>query len=481
MVRYNRKWLRDKILACWLGKNIGGTIGTPYEGRQEVLDVKGFSTAPGEPLPNDDLDLQLVWLCALEKCGPYQLDASYLGEFWLSMIPPHFNEYGIGKCNMRSGLQPPMSGEFGNDLWKTSNGAWIRSEIWACLAPGYPGIARRYAVEDAMVDHGMGEGTVAEIFTATLESEAFFCDNVKELVIKGLSAIPEESRVARAVRIALDGYESGADYKEVRNRIFEDSRDIGVFQAPANVAYTVIGLLWGEGDFKSTVLHAVNCGDDTDCTAATAGAILGIMKGTKGIPEDWRAYIGDKIITCCVNGSYRRWIPESCTELTDRVMDMIPHLLYANGVNMEYTDGENELEDESDRQSKGKRGAEVLSLPPYSFRLRFNGYFEALVSYATAPAVKEGEELSVHINLSADLMHEPGWFDFRVVLPDASWEAEYLRRDLLGHKKFADSRRIEWDLKLKVGKVDLRNSVLVHIIPEGRLQEVVIPLNILCR
>ena len=58
---------RDKVKACWIGKNIGGTMGTPYEHMEQVLDIQGFATAPGEVLPNDDLDLQLVCLFALER------------------------------------------------------------------------------------------------------------------------------------------------------------------------------------------------------------------------------------------------------------------------------------------------------------------------------------------------------------------------------------------------------------------------------
>ena len=35
---------KDKVYACWIGKNIGGTIGAPYEGTTDILDVKGFKT-----------------------------------------------------------------------------------------------------------------------------------------------------------------------------------------------------------------------------------------------------------------------------------------------------------------------------------------------------------------------------------------------------------------------------------------------------
>ena len=60
-----------------------------------------------------------------------------------------------------------------NDEWRNSNGAWIRSEIWASLYPGQPDQAIRYAYYDACVDHGYGEGTYAAIFTAALESMAY--------------------------------------------------------------------------------------------------------------------------------------------------------------------------------------------------------------------------------------------------------------------------------------------------------------------
>ena len=59
-IRLNKQQLRDKILGCWIGKNIGGTMGAPYEGDKSMQDISGFKTAKGEPLPNDDLDLQLV-------------------------------------------------------------------------------------------------------------------------------------------------------------------------------------------------------------------------------------------------------------------------------------------------------------------------------------------------------------------------------------------------------------------------------------
>ena len=67
-----------------------------------------------------------------------------------------------------SGFLPPISGELFNSQWQHSNGAWIRTEIWASLYPGHVEKAIRCAFEDASVDHGFGEGTYAAIFVAAL-------------------------------------------------------------------------------------------------------------------------------------------------------------------------------------------------------------------------------------------------------------------------------------------------------------------------
>ena len=91
-VKMNYEYIKDKIHACWIGKNIGGTIGAPFEGCKEILDIKGFSNKKGEVLPNDDLDLQLIWLCAMEEIGPYNLDCNAIAHYWLSYLPAPWNE-----------------------------------------------------------------------------------------------------------------------------------------------------------------------------------------------------------------------------------------------------------------------------------------------------------------------------------------------------------------------------------------------------
>jgi len=329
MIYLSKENLRDRIYACWIGKNIGGTLGTPYEGTQELLDISGFASKAGEPLPNDDLDLQLVWLRAVNDLGPDAINSKVLGEYWMSFINPNWNEYGVCKSNMRQGILPPMSGEYNNKLWRDSNGAWIRTEVWACLYPAMPEKAIRLAFEDASVDHGFGEGTYAAIFVAAVESAAFVVKDFNQLLDIGLSKIPDDCRVARAIKLVRKAYADGIDWKTCREMIVKDSEDLGWFQAPANVAYVVLGLLYGECDFKKSMILAVNCGDDTDCTGATLGSILGIKDGMAGIPEDWMAYIGEGIKSICLTNGHG-FYPEDCTVLTDCILNLLPVTLRQN-------------------------------------------------------------------------------------------------------------------------------------------------------
>ena len=135
----NRAEYRDKVLGCWLGKNIGGTVGAPHEWRRQVNHITFYpqDNLRGEAMPNDDLDIQLLWLCAMEEKGVENITAHRLAEYFMSYVTPHWAEYGVAKTNMRQGLPPPLSGVF-NNPFRHSCGAYIRSEIWACVAPGAP-------------------------------------------------------------------------------------------------------------------------------------------------------------------------------------------------------------------------------------------------------------------------------------------------------------------------------------------------------
>ena len=40
--------LKSQITGCWLGKNIGGTLGAPFEGTKEILDLTFYTQKSGQ-------------------------------------------------------------------------------------------------------------------------------------------------------------------------------------------------------------------------------------------------------------------------------------------------------------------------------------------------------------------------------------------------------------------------------------------------
>ena len=159
---------RDKVLGCWVGKNIGGVLGAPFEGRRQFNDNTFYAQDLREgPPANDDLDLQIVWLAAVERYGR-QVDAAILGDYWLSYIIPNWVEYGMGKANMRAGFQPPISGSLDNDF-KTLRGLHPFRDL-GLPGPGQPGVGRPLRVRDAVVDHAE-DGMHAEVFCAALQRQ----------------------------------------------------------------------------------------------------------------------------------------------------------------------------------------------------------------------------------------------------------------------------------------------------------------------
>ncbi|MBE6359375.1 MAG: ADP-ribosylglycohydrolase family protein [Lentisphaerae bacterium] len=317
----SKEILRDKIHGCWIGKNIGGTLGGPLECDTSMHDISWFVKDPGgNPLPNDDLDLQLAWLLMAEFYGFEKITFRHFGEMWNHAIIGPWGEYANCRLNCQQGFFPPLSGSCDNYGLERSNGAWIRAEIWACLCAGKPDDAIRYAYMDSSCDH-VSDGVYAEMFIAAMEAAAFCESDIRKIIEIGLCKIPDKCRLRESIDLAIKYYDTGKTWQEARTAVVELNADMGWFHAPANVAFAVIGLLYGEGDFGKSICTAVNCGDDTDCTAATVGALLGIIQGEKAIPEKWKAAIGDAIVQHSLNGfSVQARIPRTITELTDRVI-----------------------------------------------------------------------------------------------------------------------------------------------------------------
>lgn len=285
--------LHRRIHACWLGKAIGGTLGAPHEGAPEPLNLKFYDPVPEGILPNDDLDLQLVWLHHLRATGARAVTPEIMADAWRRHVRFPFDEYGVCLRNLELGLSGRDSGAYDNWFGECM-GAAIRSEIWACVAPGEPERAAGFAWADAVCDHS-GEGVWAEVFFAALQSAAFIENDPDILLDRALGLLAPDSLVARAIRDTRRWWGETGDYLQVRARIVEAYGGENFTDVKPNLAFTILGWLAGGGDFGRSICIATNCGLDTDCTAATLGALLGILD-PDGIPEEWVKPIGEEVV-----------------------------------------------------------------------------------------------------------------------------------------------------------------------------------------
>ncbi len=267
----------DRVYGCWMGKSIAGTIGAPFEGRKELFSYEYDPRSIEQMLPNDDLDLQVVWLDVMEKKGIY-FTTDDLAEAFYNQYQPSPGEYAHFKKNYCRGIMPPVSGWFNNQYYIDGMGCPIRSEIWGCVAAGNMELAKEFSILDGGLDHGPNS-IEGEIFFAALEAEAFFDHDVDSVIQKALGMINPEGNMHRLLTDVIGWCGQYQDFKKVRALLLEHWGHADCTNLYQNIGVSMLALLLGKGDFLKTTMMALNCGFDTDCTCATVGAILGILYG----------------------------------------------------------------------------------------------------------------------------------------------------------------------------------------------------------
>ena len=415
-IRLGRERYRDKVYGCWLGKNIGGTLGAPYEGKKQILELTFYDPLPEQAAPNDDLDLQLVWLELLEDRGvPPRLPD--LAEYWRTRLFPYpWGEYGFCARNLDRGLLPPVSGWFEN-YYVDEMGSPIRSEIWACVAPAAPERAAAMAWLDSCLDHSGGEGMWGEMFWAAVESAAFVVDDPLVLIRIGLSMIPPSCNISRVIREAIWCRHNEVSWEEARERIVRVYGNAQPCNAIQNHGFIILGWLYGE-DFGDRLCRAVNCGCDTDCTGATLGALLGILQGASGIPARWREPVGERIVLHKFTQGKRP--PATLAELTDRTLAVAQLHSREQPGTAEFGDCDAFPPDLLARLQRNERAREAWGRDVRT-AVAADGDAEIIFHYNGDPAWVAGEKRRVRVTFTCGGGETVG--EVRLEVP-AGWRAE---------------------------------------------------------
>ena len=215
----DEKTYRKKVLGCWLGKAVGGTLGAPIEGWDGPHHLEFYDPVPTTMVPNDDLDLQVVWAMTIAAQPKPVVNSQILAEAWLKNVGFPWDEYAVAIRNLKNGIRPPFSGSYDN--WFVDGmGCAIRSEIWACLAPGDPERAAKFAYEDACVDHD-GDGMWAEVFLAAMESAAFVENDVRKIIEIGKEQIPAGLKLRTGIEDAIRWFDEKPEFDYLFDKIMK--------------------------------------------------------------------------------------------------------------------------------------------------------------------------------------------------------------------------------------------------------------------
>ena len=328
--------LEDKIRGGLLGQIFGNLNGLPHEFKyiDEPGQVERY--VPGLPdgaFTDDDTDIEWVYLAEMAK-GELYLPPARIRELWTSNLNDRIwcaNLYA--RRLMDLGIEPPLTGRHALNPWAHFNiSAQFLSEAFGLVAPGMPRTAAKLGAHyiHAAVD---GEPIQTTQLFAGMIATAYFETDVTKVVEAGRRMLDPKSAVGPIVDDVVGWWrESPDDWKATRRRRKEKytkhgggMRDRNGYEL--NTAAILGALLHGRGEFAETLRLAFNFGWDSDCNAATCGAILGVMKGKRWMDE--RGGVAKDVYrnTC------RPGMPkdETITGYGDKLVAVARRVILANG------------------------------------------------------------------------------------------------------------------------------------------------------
>lgn len=310
---------REKLAGAFLARCAGCTLGAPVEGwsidrMRDLAAQTGMSFPPGgywEHVPDpdglrygasrrdaytrplmdgvpvdDDIAYTLIGLVVAEEYGT-DFTTDDVAHAWLKYLPTAATAEEVALRNLKAGVPAGKAGVTDNPYLEWI-GADIRSDPWGYLAPGMPEKAAEMAYNDAYLSHRRN-GVYGEMYFSAVISAAFTVTDPMEALEAGLREIPSDCRLAQAVRWALEEAPRIRDYQAAADAVAERFAGMHHVHTINNACLTVWGIKIGGTDVSRVISQTVAMGYDNDCTAATAGSIVGAVIGAKNIPERWTA------------------------------------------------------------------------------------------------------------------------------------------------------------------------------------------------
>jgi hypothetical protein len=298
--------LEDKIRGGWAGQMIGVSFGAPTEFRYLGTIVPEEDLPKWRPemvkdaLDQDDLYVDMTLAAVLDEKG---LDATTddFGAMFRNAKYHLWHANLAARRALRRGVPATLSGTPEYNAHANDIDFQIEADFIGLMSPGLPRASNDLCLRAGRVMN-YGDGILGGVFVSGMYSAAFFESDPRRIVEAGLAALPPGSPYAQVIRDVLEwSRQFPDDWTRVWRLINQkwDRREpcpAGALRpfnidAKLNGAYVALGLLYGGGDFRKTMVIATRGGQDSDCNPASAAGVLGVVLGFKGIPEEYKSGI----------------------------------------------------------------------------------------------------------------------------------------------------------------------------------------------
>ncbi len=397
--------LRDKIRGGLLGQILGNLNGLPHEFKYiaEPGDVTGY--VPGLPegaWTDDDTDFEWVYIKVMEDDNCLLLPPERIARLWRERINKRIwcaNQYA--RQLMDLGIEPPLTGSSVLNPWADFNiSGQFLCETFGLIAPAMPQAAARIGLNYTRVAIDGEPAQTTQFFTSMI-AMAFVEDDIDALLDHGLAAIDASSDIARIVAEVRVWHKRHPDdwratrklLKEKYSRHNGQMRDRNGYEL--NTGSIIAALLYGQGDFVKTLTTAFNFGWDADCNAATAGTIVGVMKGYRWmLAQGWQ-------ITDRYKNTTRENMPadETITSFADRLIDLAERVIIEQGGQRLAKDGRVVYV----IKAHGPRCVERLESPDSQTAILRDKLKDEILRGVTQPASKQEQARAAYYAICLDL------------------------------------------------------------------------------
>jgi len=320
---------KSKLAGAIIGRFAGCALGCPVE-LMEIGELKNYAKKIGQEFPplyyfkeapnpdgeryaigkgrhftstdmeflstDDDIAYTLLSLLNLEQYGK-DLTTTDVANSWMKYLPLKctFTAERTTLINLLDGVSVEQAGKLNNDEDEYI-GAAIRIDGYGYVYPGNPKQAAHYAKIDASLSH-RDAGVHSAMYFAALISLAFVSKDIDKSMLEALEFIPKNSEFHKEISWALSIKDRVTDYQMANDLVKSHYPEMSWIHAINNACLTVWGIHLGKDSFDKGISETVAMAYDNDCTAATAGSVLGAYLGLDAIDEKWYKPWNNRILS----------------------------------------------------------------------------------------------------------------------------------------------------------------------------------------